>query len=377
MAVAERFACESASKSERTKLTRPIVRPEPIIKAKAMAYVMFQRVDVVAMDQFLLDFGLFALEPRDGVRYYRGSGTEPFLVAIEQGAEDRFIGFGVTVDSEEDLEALARANGLPVDDAPTPGGGRRVRLVDPHGTTVDVMHGAAPLDAIMPDHMSKPTNTPLVKSRINASIRPPLAPSPIFKLGHVVLGRPDFDLASQWYMRNLGIIPSDVQVLSDGSPALGFFRMDRGSEPADHHSIAIICSPSEAVLHVSFETFDIDSVGQGHQYLRARGWNHHWGIGRHNLGSQFFDYWKDPAGDEWEHYADGDVFDSSRETGYHELSRGTLWTWGDDLPDSMRPAFPLEQIDEIHAAGGFGELPLETARQFFTALKQPPRPWLP
>src|SRR6266702_7292843 len=89
---------------------------------------------------------------------------------------------------------------------------------------------------------------------------------------------------------------------------------DLASPPADHHSLALLCGPAAKLLHVSFETLDLESVGQGHQYLRAAGWNHYWGIGRHILGSQVFDYWKDPAGDEWEHYADGDVMNADYPT---------------------------------------------------------------
>jgi catechol 2,3-dioxygenase-like lactoylglutathione lyase family enzyme len=355
---------------------RPIERIEPLIRADAMAFVHFRRADPERMDRFLRDFGLVPVESAGGVRYYRGVSAAPFLVAIEPGGDDAFVGLGVTAARAADLKVLADALGVAVEDAPTPGGGQRVRLVDPDGLEVTVVHGATALLPLVGPAELGPVNTPFHKKRVNATVRPPLAPSPIFKLGHVVLQRPDFDRAAAWYMRHLGIIPSDIQVLDDGTPALGFFRLDRGGEPADHHSIAILGGPGTGLLHVSFETFDIDSVGQGHQFLKAKGWTHFWGIGRHNLGSQFFDYWKDPAGDEWEHYADGDVLDAGQPTGYHGLARGTLWTWGDDLPDSMRPDFPLDELDAIHASGAFGGLPLEKARLLFAALDLPPRPWL-
>jgi len=41
----------------------------------------------------------------------------------------------------------------------------------------------------------------------------------------------------------------------------------------------------------------ISTCGEGYSLL---------GIGPH-LGSQVLHYWKDPVGDEWEHYCDGDV----------------------------------------------------------------------
>ena len=43
--------------------------------------------------------------------------------------------------------------------------------------------------------------------------------------------------------------------------------------------------------HSAWEVIDLDALGQGQQVMRARGHKHFWGIGRHLLGSQLFDYW--------------------------------------------------------------------------------------
>lgn len=45
------------------------------------------------------------------------------------------------------------------------------------------------------------------------------------------------------------------------------------------------------VHHSSFETNDFDTQALGHDYLRSKGWTNCWGLGRHVLGSQIFDYW--------------------------------------------------------------------------------------
>ena len=60
----------------------------------------------------------------------------------------------------------------------------------------------------------------------------------------------------------------------------------------------------------------ISTRSRSGQHLRDRGYRHSWGIGRHIQGSQIFDYWRDPDKMMFEHYADGDVFDSpSRRVG--------------------------------------------------------------
>jgi len=359
--------------NERFKKLAPV---EPIVCADALLNVTFERKDRAAMLRFAEDFGLIRREEKGETVYLRGHGRSPFLVAIQSSTRDQFAGMSFLAKTAKDLERLSQTTGAPIESLDTPGGGRRVQLKDPWGLSVSLVYGISweePLDCA---HTAFPINTPLKKARINRPIRTALRPSPLFKLGHVVLQRPNFAGATAWYQRHFGFLPSDVQCLPDGQPALGFFRLNRGTKPADHHTLAILGGPGANLMHVSFETLDLDAVGQGNQFLQAKGWTHFWGIGRHVLGSQVFDYWKDPAGDEWEHYADGDVMNAEYPTGYSALTRGGLWAWGDDLPDSLRPDLPLEQIEQIHAAGGFGQIDLEDVRGLMQALSIRPRPWM-
>jgi hypothetical protein len=342
-----------------------IERPDPIVRADAVAHVVFARRDTDTTARFLEDFGFRPLENPEGItRYFRGYGTIPFCVEVIPSSEDRFIGFALAANDAGDLEALAKYDGLQVEPCDGPGGGMRVRLTDPDGRRVDLIHGFSPVPALTTRGELLPVNSPFEARRVNVTVRTRVEPAPVFRIGHVVLQSPNFDATVDWYMRRFGFIPTDVQAVDDGRPALGFFRLDRGTKPADHHSLAILAGPSATMLHVSTETLDIEAVGQGQQFLRARGWTHFWGIGRHVLGSQVFDYWKDPVGDEWEHYADGDLMTAEYPTGYHKLRRGGLWAWGDDIPDSMRPP---EEVPE-HA-------PPEV-KALIEALLVPPRPWL-
>ena len=94
----------------------------------------------------------------------------------------------------------------------------------------------------------------------------------------------------------LGLIPTDVQYVADGSPALAFCRLDLRDTPADHHTVVFVAGIEDRYEHSAYEVVDLDAVGQGQQVLRAAGWRHMWGMGRHLLGSQVFDYWFDPDG---------------------------------------------------------------------------------
>ena len=72
----------------------------------------------------------------------------------------------------------------------------------------------------------------------------------------------------------------------------------------------------------------------GHEHLRERGYAHHWGVGRHVLGSQIYDYWRDPFGNVVEHWTDGDLF-NARERDRRGGDRGrrcAVSHWGPPAP---------------------------------------------
>ena len=86
-------------------------------------------------------------------------------------------------------------------------------------------------------------------------------------------------------------------------------RCDRGDQPTDHHTLFLAQLPGgPGFNHAAFEVAGLDDLMLGHAHLKARGRNAAWGVGRHKLGSQIFDYWKDPWGHELEHWTDGDLF---------------------------------------------------------------------
>ena len=130
----------------------------------------------------------------------------------------------------------------------------------------------------------------------------------VVKLGHVVLELADFQATCGWYTRHFGFIPSDVQVLPDGSPAVTFMRLDLGDTPADHHTLALAQGFVAGLQPQRVRARRRRRRRHGAARPARARLTHAWGIGRHILGSQIFDYWQDPWGDKHEHYCDGDVF---------------------------------------------------------------------
>ncbi|WP_433705182.1 VOC family protein [Paraburkholderia sacchari] len=334
------------------KLTtaQPARHPDPTAKAIALAYLMFDRPDLGQAERFLNDFGLRTVTRGEEMLLLRGTGASHFCYIVRKSSKARFVGFGLQVGSEAELHALARLPGASeVQASALPGGGYVVQLEDPSGFRVDAIWGQAPSTAL-PHRLPLAFNSVDSAIRINGTQRPPESAPEIIRLGHVVLELADYQQTCAWYTRHFGFIPSDVQVLPDGSPAVAFMRLDLGDQPADHHTLALAQTFAPKYSHSAYEFVDADAVGMGQRILRESGWTHAWGIGRHILGSQIFDYWQDPWGDKHEHYCDGDLFTSDTPTGIHTVSREAMAQWGPTMPSSFtKPRLTLASIAALIA----------------------------
>ena len=105
---------------------------------------------------------------------------------------------------------------------------------------------------------------------------------------------------------------------------MSFIRCDRGTTPADHHTLAMALGPQNRYVHSAYQVCDLDALAAGGQYLADHGYRRSWGIGRHIQGSQIFDYWRDPDGFLVEHFSDGDMFDNTLEPGWAPFTASGL-----------------------------------------------------
>lgn len=332
------------------KLTtaQPARHAHPTVKAIALAYVMFDRPDLEEAERFLFDFGLHTVGHDNDLLFLRAADTSPFCYVVRKAPKPKFVGFGLRVRHREDLDVLARLPGAStVESLDWPGGGWRVRLRDPSGFQVDVVQGQLPVE-VLSHRAPLPINSAHATPRIDRTQRPAAKAPEVLRLGHVVLELADFQATCAWYTQHFGFIPSDVQVLPDGSPAVTFMRLDLGDQPADHHTLALAQGFAPMYSHSAYEVIDTDAVGMGQRALRERGWRHAWGIGRHILGSQIFDYWQDPWGDKHEHYCDGDLFTDAVPMGVHAVSREAMSQWGQTMPSSFtRPKLKLSTLVQV------------------------------
>ncbi|MCC6641455.1 MAG: VOC family protein [Deltaproteobacteria bacterium] len=270
---------------------------------------------------FYADFGL--VQSRPG-RFETCDGGEQ--LCIESASQRRLIALSVGVDDCDDLgraeTALARLGitarrGERDLDAVDPATGVRARLViEPRRT-----QKPAPVLA---------TNAPGRTQRIDARSAAVLeghAPRPR-RISHVVVGSADAAASRRFFVEGLGFR------VSDEVPAIGasFLRCS-----TDHHNLLVQPAPVPFVHHTAWEMDDVDAVGRAAAVMVAADPSRHvWGIGRHGIGSNYFWYLRDPAGNFCEYTSDLDVvvddevWKVSASAAAHPLA-----AWGPPVPASF------------------------------------------
>lgn len=304
-----------------------------LIKVEDIAFVRFRAPDLAGMAAFLEDFGLVP-EVVGGALYGRGTGPSPFLHVTEPG-EAGFAGVGLRAASVADLGTLAKAEGVDVRPLDAPGGGHVVTLLDPDGHVVEVVAGqtAAP-ELALP--VRPAWNTAAGRPRERAVKRTGVGAAHVVRLGHCVLNVSDFRASERWWKDRFGFITSDEIALTPEFSIGAFMRCDRGETPTDHHTLFLIQSPKgPGFNHAAFEVADLDDLMAGHDRLKAAGRHAEWGVGRHILGSQVFDYWRDPWGHTLEHWTDGDLFTAADGSNTASLQDLLAVQWGPTPPPTM------------------------------------------
>jgi len=303
----------------------------PVIKAADLAYGRLRSPDLDKQEEFLVAFGMVRAERTRNALYMRGTDS-PHHIHVTELGEPKYVGIALHAESPDDLEKLARTPGAsPIEQIDEPGGGRRVRLTDPDGFQVEIVHGMELLAKIPLERPAVNTGEDKTRRR-NALYRVERGPAHVKRIGHFVVHSPQFDKTLGWYREMLGFRISDEVYADSKDNIVGSFnRLDRGEQYVDHHVFFCIRSDKAGLNHLSYEAADMDDIMVGHEHLKDKGYDHYWGIGRHSLGSQVFDYWADPWGRVHEHWADTDVLNASvppNLLGRHELNG----PWGEPIP---------------------------------------------
>jgi catechol 2,3-dioxygenase-like lactoylglutathione lyase family enzyme len=308
----------------------------PTIKVTDIAFGRLRAPDLDRMEEFLTDFGMVRAARTPAALYMRGTDPAHHIHVTELG-EPGFVGLAWYAASDEDLHRVARLPGASgVESIDEPGGGKRVRLHEPNGYQIEVVHGIEPLPAIhVPRQPLNMGNESL--NRAGELMRLQRGPAHVKRIGHAVMGSRKLRETVQWFRDTLGLVCSDDVYAGAKDNVIGSFnRCDRGEEYVDHHAFFCLQHERTGLNHLSFEVQDVDDVFLGHEHLRQKEkYEHMWGMGRHLLGSQIYDYWADPWGRTHEHWTDTDRLNIRNGSNLLSTEQGFQSQWGERPPERM------------------------------------------
>ncbi|KAI2782550.1 glyoxalase family protein [Daldinia loculata] len=313
-----------------------------------ISYVIYEHPDLTKFLAFADDFGFEStgVTDEDGNLFLRGYGPDPYVYIARQtpaGQAKRFLGAGFIAQTKEDFERACKLENAQLKDiSKRPGGGKMVSVPDVNGFEIQVVYDQK--DRVVPDRglsnvvSGQPNvNGAITKVRKGLFNRLDTGPAKIHKLGHFGYMTDNYTNTCAWYSTHFNFKLTDI-VHVPGDPSkeiMSFFHLDLGPEYSDHHCLLVAAHRDEDgkgtnVHHSSFEVEDIDTQMMGHKWLQDKGYELKWGVGRHIMGSQVFDYWYDSAGFTVEHYADGDVV--NQDTPTSRLAGAAAAIWGPPIP---------------------------------------------
>jgi catechol 2,3-dioxygenase-like lactoylglutathione lyase family enzyme len=282
--------------------------------------------DMEAARGYYAEFGLLPSQHSvDGTRHTFSTVDGGEQLNIVAAPQRRLLEICIGADHPDDLDRIA-AN-LVALDAEVNRTGEQLQVSDPHSALQVTVRVAPRIVSSAPKQ--EPANAPGRPDRANGRapaverstrVRPR-------RLGHVVVGSRDQEASQQFFTRGLGFKVSDhIKGLAS------FLRCS-----TDHHNLLVQQAPLNFLHHTAWEVDDVDEVGRGaHAMLEGHPERHVWGLGRHHIGSNFFWYLKDPAGNFSEYYADLDCVldDQLWQPSVVEGARG-LYNWGPPPPPSF------------------------------------------
>jgi catechol 2,3-dioxygenase-like lactoylglutathione lyase family enzyme len=232
------------------------------VHVTSLAHVHYQHPDLEKSLAFFKDFGLIEESRQPNKSFLRGNGSQPYLYVAEQSADynRHFIGAYWNVASFNELEiAKSLPEASDIEDNDGPGGGKVVRVKDPHGFVVGFLFGQTfrtlqkELLELEVSPSESHSNTATEKFRQGPTRRFRHGPSPVHKLGHYGIGVPkaSYKKTMDWYMTVLNLKATDVIFdPKTGEEITCFAHIDLGPEYTDHHVSYKNCRRTFHLLYI-------------------------------------------------------------------------------------------------------------------------------
>jgi catechol 2,3-dioxygenase-like lactoylglutathione lyase family enzyme len=292
-------------------------RRADLLGVHSIDHFCFAVPDLAAARDFYTSFGLQATARNQGLALATAGQSHRWGQLVEGPSKQlQYVSFGAFADDLPRFVHRLKQHGIERLDPP-PGLGdspdNSVWLRSPQGHLVEIRAA----DKVSPNEPSAFVLDPpasVNRGTIRRSEAPRVFPR---RLSHVALFTADVGGSIEFFRDILGLRLSDR--------SLDIVAFMHGVHGSDHHLIALITSSGPGFHHCSWDMGSVQDVGLGTSQMAAKGHAAGWGLGRHVLGSNYFQYVRDPWGSYSEYSA-----------GMDYVPCGTDWQASDSPPeDSM------------------------------------------
>ncbi len=282
----------------------------------------FSVPDIDAAHHFYANFGLDVRRVPDGLELFT-YGSAHRWARIFKGEEKKLLWIIFGIDECDYPKFKLRLTKHDIDLVPSPPNSSpdNLWLYGPD----DVLIGLAISPKCAPSEKSERNFPSATASGGRAPSRSQIQPVRPTHLSHILLFSSDVPAATDFYINTLGLRMSDKS-----ADIIAFLH---GAHGSDHHLLALAKSDGAGLHHSSWNVNSIDEVGLGKQQMAEAGYVKGWGIGRHVLGSNYFQYVRDPWGSYAEYSYDIDFVAHDHEwPAADHPPADSLYVWGPDVP---------------------------------------------
>ena len=306
-----------------TASTLTFSRRPGIVAAHSVNRFVFTVPDLAVARQFYEAFGLDVRVKAGQLDLYTFGHAHCWASLFEAGERKQlqYLSFGIFAEDEPVFRQRIGQLGNGTEPHPL-SDGQGLWLNDPEGFPMQLV--VAP--KVSPSAKTLPTPRPVVAAGQGAApsrsqtqqVRPRY-------LSHILRFSPDVTNLVRFYDDVLGLKLSD-----HSGDIIAFLHTPHGS---DHHLIAFAKSHAVGLHHSSWDVGSIDEVGIGTEQMRTAGWGQGWGVGRHVLGSNYFNYVRDPWGSYCEYTCDIDFIPADLDwPAADHPPADSLYVWGPTVP---------------------------------------------
>ena len=312
--------------------SQPSLRRAGVLGVHSVSRFVFTVPSLDEAERFYSAFGLETRRKGNWLDLHTRGHSHCWASLHANGAPKKlqYVSYGVFDDDMKAFQARVARLGLRC--APHPLGDEAgLWLRDPDGVPAQLV--VAP--KVTPSAKSQPTAARAVAPGKGAApSRSAIEPVSPRRLSHILRFTPDVPRMVGFCTEVLGLRLSDKSL-----DAIAFLHGVHGS---DHHLVAFAKSEAPGLHHSSWDVGSLDEVGAGAEQMGARGYAKGWGVGRHVLGSNYFQYVRDPWGSYAEYSFDIDFVPADLDwPAADHPPEDSFYVWGPPPPEDFATNYEL------------------------------------